>query len=567
MSKIDPQPKFDYDIPYDIQGVIRLDPMTAKEIDDEGTQNALLADPNYIVEEKLDGVRMTLHFYAPHYIHRFRETEFTKVINEHVIPFIYYTSFWGKFGESIYHQFVTEGKISGEYLLTLPDLNSDYPDIMGSNICALIKRDTLYVGYSPNKLTHFGMVLLGSVLTELLKRFMLYPQKGCCRLFSRRVSDVTGWLSENTDLFPHFRDLNIPELNGTVLDGEMKVSWGDFSDISSIINSNPDKAVATQEDRGYATFNAFDITHFKGIDVRSMPLSSRKVLLRYVCDKVLSCGQLPEYSEYYLKNLPSYSCSEEIPVTMTPSHYKRVKSKPALYPNLYEVIKKKLIIKPTQLLVSPKGYYEFIVSSGGEGVMIKSSKGRYFSKRCREYQKIKKIISRDMIILGFEEPTKVYSGKFPNDSWDYWEAPLTKISMASNNWSSYSAKSLLSKGYTPVTRHYAEGMVGNMILGVIVSPDEERQLRNLSNKKNRFGDNDFIDINGMTCAVMCICSGYTDEVRAQFTENPPIGKVAEIKANDLFKDTGKLRHPRFLRLREDKSPKDCTFKEHIAQTY
>lgn len=559
----DPRPKFDYPVPYSTQGIVRLDPMTAKEIDDEETQESLLSDPNYIVEEKLDGVRMTLHFYSPRY--RPSEPDSSKFHEELIVSFIYDTDFWCKHGDSIYHHFVEQsGSIDEEFLLSLDDFQRDYTTLTGSDLCSSIKRKTLYVGHSPNKMSRFGIDYLSHVLVKLISGFMLYPKKSCCRLFSRRVSDVTGWLSENTDLFPHLRDIDIPELHGTVLDGEMRASWGEFSDISSIINSNPDKAVNTQETKGYATFNVFDITHFRGIDVRSMPLSSRKVLLKYVCDKVYNSKQID--SDYFY-NLPSYSCGEDIPVIMFPEHYKGVKSKPALYPNLYKAIKNKLIIKPTQILVNAKGYYEFIVSSGGEGVMIKNSKGKYLSKRCREYQKIKKIISRDMVVLGFDEPTKVYAGKFPNDSWDYWEAPNTQISMTSNNWSEHSAKSLLSKGYTPVTRHYAEGMVGNMILGVAVSSEDEKLLRNLKNKKNRFGDNDFVELNGVTYAIMCQCSGYTDEVRAQFTENPPIGKVAEIKANELFKDTGKLRHPRFLRLREDKSPKSCTFKEHIAQTY
>jgi ATP-dependent DNA ligase len=44
-----------------------------------------------------------------------------------------------------------------------------------------------------------------------------------------------------------------------------------------------------------------------------------------------------------------------------------------------------------------------------------------------------------------------------------------------------------------------------------------------------------------------------------------IGKVLEVKANELFKDTGKMRHPRFLRMRPDKNPEDCTWKDHIGE--
>ena len=62
------------------------------------------------------------------------------------------------------------------------------------------------------------------------------------------------------------------------------------------------------------------------------------------------------------------------------------------------------------------------------------------------------------------------------------------------------------------------------------------------------------------------CSGFDEEERKMFSANPKkyIGSVIEVKANEIFKDTGKLRHPRFMRLREDKSPLACTFKDHIG---
>ena len=51
----------------------------------------------------------------------------------------------------------------------------------------------------------------------------------------------------------------------------------------------------------------------------------------------------------------------------------------------------------------------------------------------------------------------------------------------------------------------------------------------------------------------------------QFSKNPEkyLFTTIEVKANEIFKDTGKLRHPRFLRCRFDKNPEDCTWKNHI----
>ena len=44
-----------------------------------------------------------------------------------------------------------------------------------------------------------------------------------------------------------------------------------------------------------------------------------------------------------------------------------------------------------------------------------------------------------------------------------------------------------------------------------------------------------------------------------------IGTVLEVKANELFKDTGKLRHPRFHRLRPDKLYKECKWGDHVNE--
>jgi ATP-dependent DNA ligase len=44
--------------------------------------------------------------------------------------------------------------------------------------------------------------------------------------------------------------------------------------------------------------------------------------------------------------------------------------------------------------------------------------------------------------------------------------------------------------------------------------------------------------------------------RSWFTVTRPIGKVMELKANGLTAK-GRLRHPRFLRMRPDKNPEDC----------
>ena len=51
----------------------------------------------------------------------------------------------------------------------------------------------------------------------------------------------------------------------------------------------------------------------------------------------------------------------------------------------------------------------------------------------------------------------------------------------------------------------------------------------------------------------------SDEIREKLSRNPDryIGEVIEIAAMERTKD-GRYRHPQFVRLRPDKSPRDCT---------
>lgn len=54
-------------------------------------------------------------------------------------------------------------------------------------------------------------------------------------------------------------------------------------------------------------------------------------------------------------------------------------------------------------------------------------------------------------------------------------------------------------------------------------------------------------------------SGMSEEVRAMFSENMEyyLGKVIEVKGQEQNPKTGSIRHPRFIRIREDKNTQDC----------
>ena len=348
------------------------------------------------------------------------------------------------------------------------------------------------------------------------------------RCFSRRISKKTGWYAENTDNVPHIRDLNYPEeLKGTVLDGEFRVLSGDFKDISSLMNCNFDEAILRQKENGLkATFIAFDILYYKGISVMKMPLHRRKDLLADVirrlpseCDIIQSSFTDDKMHIYITKDV--------------------IQGLSASYPTLLKEIselKPKPNETPFWMLASKQAWYEYILVRGGEGLMLKHKDGKYHMKRCREYTKYKKFLTRDVVISGFIEPTRVYEGKAP-ETWEYWE------------------------GDTPVTKYYAKGWIGTVKYSVLITQEELEELK----KKNPKEKYDCYYFEGNLYLEIGDCGGMDEQMREYMSNNKPylIGKVIEVGCNEVIKKTGKLRHPRFLRIRDDKVNTMCTFKDHL----
>lgn len=363
---------------------------------------------------------------------------------------------------------------------------------------------------------------------------------GWCRVFSRRISKKTNFYTENTDSVPQLRDIDVPSLDGTVLDGEMFINGRPFKDVSSTLNCLWDKAIDRQLELGFISFHAFDIIKYKGIDLRKMPLHRRKVYLHLAIE---------EANSPYIEEVTYQSCGKEVCVCDyedTHGHisdvYKSLKAKDLLdcYPTFSKEAEKGLSHDTVHL--SPRAFYEYIVATGGEGVIVKPKNGKYRHKRGWEYSKIKKFLTRELILIGFDEPTREYKGKAPKN-WAYYE------------------------GDTPVTKHYYNKQVGNMILGVLITQEELDKIP--KNKRGNLHQSVCVNIydnDSVYVMEVCECGGYDDETRAYFTRNQKklVGSVVEVKANELFHDTGKLRHPRYLRMRYDKEAERCTWKDHIG---
>lgn len=393
--------------------------------------------------------------------------------------------------------------------------------------------------------------------TRALVYFLSNEEKGYCRVFSRRISKKTGFYVENSDSLPQIRELDVPELAGTILDGEMFINGLPFKEVSSTLNCLWDKAIQRQAEKGFISLHAFDILFYKGIDLRKMPLHRRKEYLRLAIE---------EADSPYIEEVRYFSCGNDLDVDVgieinyrlggdkTNNFLKHLEDNPNLYPSLYRDIKRDKL--------SPKGYYELIVATGGEGVIIKPKDGKYLHKRGWEYSKIKKFLTRELIVLGFDEPTKEYTGKDIH-KWCYW---------VDNNDKRYTGNFMGDSNYTPVTKFYYNNQVGNLLLGVLIKVSDYNKIP--KNKQGNFynpsdvGISDSLD-NEYLVMEVCECAGFDDDTREYFTENREklVGTVIEVKANELFKDSGKMRHPRYLRERFDKPAEQCTWEDHIGGEY
>ena len=379
-----------------------------------------------------------------------------------------------------------------------------------------------------------------------------YPH---CRLFSRNVSLKTGFYSERTDNFPHFRDYGKSELDNTILDGELLVPNVPFSETSAVVLSLPEESISKQKEIGKPVFNAFDILFYKGKDLRTTSLIERKGYLEEA---------VRELSNNYVVVNPWYQ--ENVTLYFTKNGYKSILEKSrwlsdnTLYHELkfYEYSK----IAGFNVLVhlSFKAYFLYITKIlNGEGIMLKDPNSIYEHKRTRAYQKVKKEIDRDVIIIGFTEPTKEYGGKFPKGYWEYFLDEKSGVFQYAET--AEDTKHLLDIGSIPVTKNYFNLQVGGIEYGVIISEEKAEELKALEKKSKGKKKFDILTFNNKLVVKVGECEGITEEDRAYMTRHKDelIGTVIEVKGNEIFNDTGRIRHPRFVRYRDDKRAEECTW--------
>lgn len=282
------------------------------------------------------------------------------------------------------------------------------------------------------------------------------------QFLSTKVSKRTGNLVDKTENFPHLVEGFLrADLGQTVLDGEIYYpndhkSYG----ATKVTGCLGPEAVRRQEQEGWIHYCIFDVLRDPdGNWLFNLPWYKRRELMEQIG------AELSKHCEYY----------EVVPV-------KRNRK---------------------------RQFLEKVLNQGGEGIVLKYTKSIYVpgKRPINNWIKIKTGIEDDVVILGFDPPERLYTGK-DFETWPYWE------------------------NGEPVTRSYYNGWIGSIAFGKY---DDEGQLIFLGS-----------------------CTGITDSMREEFTnnQNEYIGQVMQIKAMEYTED-GRYRHPNFVRIHPDKNPHEC----------
>lgn len=176
-----------------------------------------------------------------------------------------------------------------------------------------------------------------------------------------------------------------------------------------------------------------------------------------------------------------------------------------------------------------------IWARGGEGIILKDLNSTYGNEKA--WVKVKREFTEDVVIIGYDEP----------------EAETEKVETYKDE-GGVRRKRVLEVSESRLAKN---GWIGAIRFGQWKPATvEEIQLRTIA-----FGQAEIQVVNGIPHMLTYCgsCSGMTDEVRKQLSENREanIGRVVEILANEREPDTYKFRHPRFIQFRDDKNAVDC----------
>jgi len=280
------------------------------------------------------------------------------------------------------------------------------------------------------------------------------------RIVSPRISSTTGENVDKTENLPHLRHLLRGPLANTVLDGEICTGLigSKAQDVVSVMGCLPAEAVKRQEESGRLHYVVFDIVRSPvGVWLYNKPWKFRRQMLESLADEI---------ENDYVHLLST------------------------VYDNKERFFKDEL-------------------AKGEEGIILKHSNGKYVpgKRPAWNWIKLKSQVEDDVIILGFEPPSREYTGSDP-ETWPYWE------------------------NGEPISKNYARDYIGSIRFGKYTQ------------------DGSLVELG--------TCSGMADEQRRMLSEDPDeyIGRVIKIQAMEITRDNA-YRHPRFIMIHPDKNPEEC----------
>ena len=172
-----------------------------------------------------------------------------------------------------------------------------------------------------------------------------------------------------------------------------------------------------------------------------------------------------------------------------------------------------------------------ILADGYEGIVITREDALYEpgKRPSKTTMKVKQELKEtiDCIIIGFNPPTRMYNGK-SMETWKYWVNDITeeRLDVLQNHFKDY----IEGAPIIPVTKNCYFKWPGSFKLGLL---DESGTVQH-------FGD----------------LSGLSEEMLSNFRDY--LGTVVEVGGMMLDNETKTIRHPKLIRIREDKTADDCT---------
>ena len=259
----------------------------------------------------------------------------------------------------------------------------------------------------------FGGDYLGALKVDGYYQRLIKDEDGNCFMIARSKG-VNGAI-DKYEWVPQLHPFMDSLPNGTVLLSECYLPGNEGSNkITSLLGCLKEKCIARQEEGQKLHFYIFDVCVWNGIDHTKTIAANRFDLLKAISHDFEN--EYVEYAEYF--------------------------SGPELWDKL-----------------------QAYLASGREGIVITRKDCPIYFKRTPAHMtiKIKKELQEtiDVVILGANAPTRLYSGK-EIETWKYWENTFTGEKLNGEFYKEYCDGDCVE----PVTKNYFNEWAGSLIIGI-----------------------------------------------------------------------------------------------------